>query len=102
VSESGCTPTKGYGCDGYLPNHDYCDQIAIFPQCSDTFLFASVRDCPCFNLPSDPNNCQASCWETSNDCSPTLGLTLADLTPAAFMALGFPLSTGRVWALVYA
>jgi hypothetical protein len=31
-----------------------------------------------------------------------LGLTLADLTPAAFMALGFPLSTGRVWALVYA
>ena len=94
--QSGYTTSNGYGCNGTWDSKQHYQRIYIFANCTLMGMTPSVRDCPCYNTPSDPTNCQAACWRQSNDCAPTWAYTIADLTRAAFMALGFPLSVGRI------
>lgn len=104
IPTTNCNTAHGYGCNGYLPNHDFCDLIAVQSPCTDLFVWLSIRDCPCFNLPPDHSgDCQYTCWMQSNDCEASYGHTLADLTETAFMALGYnPSLTGRIWVTLYA
>lgn len=98
MPQTNCTTSYGYGCNGTWPSKQYCNGLYIEAPCGD-WIFPSMRDCPCFNTPSDPTDCQDAYSAYSNDCANTLALTIADLTNYAFASLGFSLSVGRV--LVY-
>lgn len=99
--QTNCIISYGYGCNGYLNDHYYCDTVWIYSDCSSTWLNTSVRTCPCFDLPPNHSGeCQYTCWVESNDCSPTWAYKLADLTTASFMALGFSLGVGIIYVEV--